>query len=407
MTQSSSPSRRGTVALLIFGAFLGGLTVGRWQRPPTLTSLSPGGAALPAAIVAAPIREVWDLVHEKFAGTVSDEKLAQGVLRGLIGGIGDPYSAYANREETSQFADDLDGSFTGIGVEIGMRRGVITVIAPLKGSPAERAGVRARDIIVSIDGTEVTVETSLTDVVAKIRGQEGTTVTLKVLREAAKGPLDLAVKRERITLESATGRVDRGIGILELSAFHEDTPRKVRSIVRDFLARGVRGVVIDVRNNPGGILQAAVEIAGHFVKDGALVVREVPRDPAEAVERRAKGPGDLQNLPVVVVMNEGSASASEILAGALRDLRQVPLVGARSFGKGTVQELIDLSDGSSVRITIAKWVTASGKELTEQGLAPDIAIEDPDDTDAQDLVLERAMKELSAQLASPSPTEQS
>ena len=392
--------RPSALVVLFLAVFLSGVALGRWQvttegARATPTVVSP--QEFPKEINAGLVREVWDLLHEKFAGDIEDKKLSQGVLRGLVGGLGDPYSAYADPEETSQFAEDLSGSFTGIGVEIGLRRGVVTVIAPLRDSPAEKSGIRARDVIVSIDGKDITPELSLTEVVTRIRGPAGSTVTLGMFREGDDGPRKITVRRERIEIKSVTGRVEKDVGIIELSAFHEDTAQRFRELTREFLASGVKRIVLDLRNNPGGVLEVAVVIAGHFVDEGQLVVKEVPADPSQTVEHRAKGPGDLKKMPVVVVMNEGSASAAEILAAVLRDARHVKLIGAQTFGKGTVQELIDLSDGSSVRITIAKWVTPSGKELTEQGLEPDISVKDPNPDDTDDVVLKRALEELARQ----------
>lgn len=387
----------------IIAAFLGGVVVGQGRAPASSSltnalrngnSASRQGGEIPDAIDLDLLREVWDVVHEKYAGPLDDSKLASGVLRGLVAGLGDPYSAFADKEETSQFSDEISGSFTGIGVEIGVRRGLLTVIAPLKKSPAEKAGIRARDIIIAVDGENVTLDTSLTDIVAKIRGPAGTRVTLKVLREETEEPLTFEVRRERISIESVTHRVERGVGVIEVSAFHDDTARRFRTAVRDLLSANVRRIVLDLRNNPGGILQSAVDIAGHFVDDGQLVVREVPAKPDDALEHRANGPGDLRNVPVVVVVNGGSASASEILAGVLRDVRKTLLIGEQTFGKGTVQELVDLRSGASVRVTVAKWVTPSGKELTEEGLAPDVEIVDENPDDEDDVVLEGAIDKL-------------
>jgi len=388
--------RPSALLLLFLAVFLSGVAIGRWQTSMAEKTPSPVSAPseFPKAIDAGLVAEVWDFLHERYAGEIDDKKLGKGVLRGLVAGLGDPYSAFADPEETSQFADDISGSFTGIGVEIGMRRSLVTVIAPLRGSPAEKAGLRPRDVIVSVDDTEITSEVSLTEVVAKIRGPAGTSVKLEIFRENDNGPRTITVQRERIRVESVTARVENGIGIIELSAFHGDTAQRFREIVREFLAPGVKGIVLDMRNNPGGILESAVDIAGHFVDEGQLVVSEVPADPAQTLEHRAKGPSDLKKIPVVVVVNEGSASAAEILAGVLRDVRHAPLVGAQTFGKGTVQELIDLSDGSSVRITIAKWVTPSGSELTKQGLTPDVTVEDADPDDENDVALQRAIQVL-------------
>lgn len=386
----------------VAGAFLIGIALGRSPIIDKKPASSPSSLSsdLPRTINTSLVQEVWNILHEKYAGKVDDEKLARGILHGLVQGLGDPYSAYADPKETAQFEDDLSGSFTGIGVEIGVRRNLVTVIAPLKDSPAEKAGIRAADIIVGIDDLELTTETSLTDVVSRIRGPAGTPVTLKIVREGDTEPRSFTVTRARIDVPSLESRREGTIGIIQVFAFREDTGRRFSQAVRNLLQAGVSGIVLDLRNNPGGILDGAVDIAGHFVERGTVVVREVPADPKDTVEHRSRGPADLAKLPVVVIVNEGSASASEILAGALRDLRKIPVMGAETFGKGTVQELIDLSDGSSVRVTIAKWLTPSGKEFTGHGLTPDIEVKDETPDNDTDDVLERAIQELRKQTGS-------
>lgn len=382
---------------IVFGVFLIGFAAGRTQTGQG-SRQEVGSSLLPDAINVSLLQEVWDVLHQKYAGQIDDERLGHGVLEGLVRGLDDPYSAYADPMETAQFEEDLSGSITGIGVEIGVRRGLVTIIAPLNGSPAERVGIRAGDVVVAVDGEELTTDTSLTDVVSRIRGPVGTSVTIKVLREGETEVRTFTIQRDRIEIQSVESRRDGDIGIIELTAFHEDTTQRFRRVVRDLLSQGVKGIVLDLRNNPGGILDGAVAIAGHFVAPNTVVVKEVPADPAQTMEHRSRGPADLERLPVVILVNEGSASAAEILAGALRDIRQVPLIGAETFGKGSVQELVDLSDGSSIRVTIAKWVTPSGKQFSEEGLKPDIESRDEDLNDDTDVVLQRGLEELRPKL---------
>lgn len=389
----TSRIRPPVVLLLFLAVFLVGVAVGKaeesFRSPPRSPSTVADGE-LPGVINTGLFREMWDILHEKYVGEVRDEDLATGVLRGLVTGLGDPYSSYADPEEAGQFSEEISGSFSGVGIEISERSGLVTVIAPLDGSPAERAGIKAKDIIVSVDEEDVTRGMSLTEVVSKIRGPAGTEVTLGIVREQRDEPLEIRVRRESIRLESVSLRVEEEVGVIRLSAFHEDTPRRFRRVVRDLLSARVRGIVLDMRNNPGGVLASAVAIGGHFVPEGELLVREVPANPENAAEHRAAGPADLAHLPVVVLVNGGSASASEILAAALRDVRRAPIVGERTFGKGSVQELIGLSDGSSLRVTIAKWIPPSGEEVPEEGLAPDVEVEDPTPDDEVDEMMERA-----------------
>lgn len=381
-------------AVGLAAAFLVGVAAGRLeleQYPRRIERPVSGDAALPAPLDAALVREVWGVLHEKFAGPLDGADLARGALRGLAAGTGDPYTAYADPKESAQLEQDLSGSFTGIGVEIGLRRGLVTVIAPLRGSPAERAGLRARDIIVKVDGEEADRDLTLTEVVSKIRGAVGTEVRLTVAREGADDLLEFTIRRERITIESVTLNVRDDIAVVTLNTFNEDTERRFRRIAQDILARGVAGIVLDLRNNPGGLLDQAVKLAGHFLPRGTLVVTEVPKEGERRTEHRTDGPADLVRLPLVALINGGSASAAEILAAALREQRNVPLVGEQTFGKGSVQELIPLSDDGSLRVTIARWHTPKDKEIGEEGIAASVAVEDTKPTEDPDEILEKGL----------------
>lgn len=394
------PFTRFSLVVVLIAVFLGGVGVGRLDiqtlRPalrttasPTPGPLTPGG--LPAPLASDQIREVWEVIHDKFSGSLDDERLARGALRGIVAGTGDPYSAYADPEESKQFEEDLDGAFSGIGIEIGLRRGLVTVIAPLRGSPAEKVGIRARDVIVKIDGQTLDHRVTLGDIVSKIRGKSGTTVHLTIAREGEEKLLEFTVRRERITIESVRVEFRDGFAMVTISAFNEDTARRLDQAARELLAARVRGIVLDLRNNPGGLLDVGVKVAGHFLARGTLVVEEVPREGLPRTQHRADGLGDLASLPLVVLVNGGSASASEILAAALQEQRDVPLIGERTFGKGSVQELVELSDGATVRITVARWHTPKGRELDEQGIAPSIEVSDENPTEDPDEILERGL----------------
>ncbi len=367
-----------------------------------------GGAALPRVQVqnngelpnpvnTSLINEVWNIVHKKYVGKVEDQDLATGMLRGLVAGLGDPYSAFADKDETNQFEEDISGRFSGIGVEIGRKNGLVTVISPLKNSPAEKAGIKAQDIIYSVDGKNIPTDMTLSEVASKIRGPVGSSVKLGIIREKQEGTIDVTVRREKIQLESVTSEVRDGIGIINLSVFHDDTAQRFNGIARQMLTARVKGIVLDMRNNPGGVLNGAVEIASHFVNEGDIVVKEVPADPSKAIEHRAEGPADLARIPIVVLVNGGSASAAEIMAGALRDLRSAKIVGEKTFGKGTVQELVKLSDGSSMRITIAKWLTPNGDEIAEKGISPDVQVEQGENEKIDDQ-LDRALAIIKTQV---------
>lgn len=383
-------------AILLAGAFVAGAIVGRVNlratEPPATKAPAVTAGDLPSALDAARVREVWDALHEHFAGALDDADLATGALRGIAAGSGDPYTSYADPEESKQFDDDLSGSFTGVGIEIGLRRGAVTVIAPLRGSPAERAGVRARDIIVNIDGKEIESTFSLTEVVAKIRGPAGTDVHLSVAREGKEDLLDFTIRRERISLESLKLDFRDRIAIVTLSNFTEDVDQTFRAIARRIVAGGAKGVLLDLRNNPGGLLDTSVKVAAHFLPKGTIVVSEVPKAGAERTEHRTEGPADLVSLPVVVLINGGSASASEILAAALQEQRDASLVGEQTFGKGSVQELVELSDGGTLRVTIAKWHTPSDKVIGDEGIKPTVAVDDHDPAADPDEILEKGLE---------------
>ena len=401
-------SARFPLSLAIACAFLGGVIVGhletaRSPAPAGRASPSPSADRLPEPVDAQRIRELWDVLHEKFSGPLDDGRLAHGALRGIAGSTGDPYTAYADRQESRQFEEDLEGAFSGIGIEIGLRRGLITVIAPLRGSPAERAGIRARDIIVSVDGTDIDHQVSLSEVVSKIRGKSGTTVRLDVAREGDRTPRAFTITRERIRLDSVTATTREEIATITLSAFNEDTARRFRTIARGIRADRARGLILDLRNNPGGLLEQSVTIAGHFLPKGTVVVEEVPREGLPRTEHRTDGPADLLELPTVVLVNGGSASAAEILAAALNEQRDIPLVGETTFGKGSVQEFVELSDGSSVRVTIARWHTPKGKEIGEQGIAPSVAVDDPEPENDPDEILEKGRALLRERIGKPPP----
>jgi carboxyl-terminal processing protease len=394
---------RFSLPVALAAAFLVGISVGRLQlgadnRPVERRSSQDGGS-LPGSLRADHVREVWDALHEKFAGTLDDTDLATGALKGIAAGTGDPYTAYADPEESKQFAADLSGSFTGIGVEIGLRRGLVTVIAPLRGSPAERAGLRAQDVIGRVDGEEVFKHLTLTEVVTKIRGPAGTEVRLSVAREGHEGDLNLTIRRERIAIESVTLTIQGQMAIVTLNGFNDATEQRFQRVAREILRADVQGVVLDLRNNPGGLLEQAVKISGHFLPRNALVVSEVPKDPAQRTDHRTDGPGDLARLPVVVLVNGGSASAAARISAALQEQRNAPLVGETTFGKGSVQELLDFPDGSSLHVTVARWHTPKDQEIGDEGIAPTVPVEDKHPTENPDEILEKGLEVLRQQTA--------
>lgn len=318
--------------------------------------------------------------------TLSDEKLFYGAIKGLVGAAGDPYTAFFTPEEARQFLEEARGHFDGIGAEIGFRNGILSIVAPLPSTPAEKAGLLAGDHILRIDG-QSTDDMTLEEAVTRIRGNAGTKVTLQIFREEEKEPRDITILRARIdipTLEISRDD-ERDIIIFQLSNFSEDAPSRFREMIPELTRHLPSGIILDLRNNPGGFLDAAVEIAGWFLAPNTPVVIERERGKENTV-RLAQGSGILADIPTVVLINRGTASAAEILAGALRDNRDVLLVGEKTFGKGTIQEFPPLSGGAALKVTIGEWLTPNGTSLRESGLAPDKEITDNPDTEIDEIL---------------------
>jgi carboxyl-terminal processing protease len=382
------------ILTLSFLCFAAGIVIGRVIFAPANLPSSPPPAELPEFFDLTRFNELYQYIREKYVGEVKGEKLFEGVLAGLVQGLGDPYSVYADAETTRRLQEDLTGKFSGVGIEIGMRQGMVTVIAPLPNSPAAAAGVKAGDVIIKVDDTEITPQMTLDEVVTLIRGPEGTKVVLTVLRENVQDVIEIPIVRQQIDVRSVNLRWEGNIAILSINVFAEDTEKEIAHAAAKIRSRYTRGIILDLRNNPGGVFSIAINVAGHFLPSGTPVVHEVAQNNKREIYH-ARGPGDLQNIPAVVLVNRGTASAAEILAGALRDQRKVKLVGERTFGKGSVQELKLLRAGASVRLTVARWETPAGHALSEQGLDPEIKIKDNPAT-PEDEVLAQAQAVLTS-----------
>lgn len=338
----------------------------------------------------------WDLLKNRYvdAKDLKDNALVEGAIRGMLASTGDPYTTFLNTEENAELESDISGSFEGIGAEVGIRDKILTIISPLSGSPAEKAGLRAGDKIVKINDEE-TLQMSLDEAVRKMRGKKGTDVTFTIFRDGENDTRQVTVKRDRIEVKSVTVEYrDGNIAYIKLTRFGEDTMRDFEIITQDVQNYKAKGIILDMRNNPGGLLQTAVDLSGKFLRVGSVVVQEEYGDGKKDIEKTV-GRGELKDIPIVVLINEGSASASEILAGALKDNREnVTIVGKKSFGKGSVQELVSLPKGAAVKITIAKWFTPSGKGIDGEGISPDVEVELTDeDFDARrDPQLDKALE---------------
>jgi carboxyl-terminal processing protease len=322
-----------------------------------------------------------------------------GAISGMVKSLEDPFSGFMNPEESQQFSEDMQGTFEGIGTEIGIKNDILTIIAPIEGTPAAKAGLKAGDMVIKIDDT-VTTDMSVDEAVAKIRGPKGTEVRLTILREKNGDPKEITIVRDTINVKSVNAEFkDDGIAIVKISKFGDDTTFEFDKVSNEIISRKAKGIVVDLRNNPGGYLETAVDLASKFVPRDELVVAEESRD-SKKNEFRARGGDILNGIPVSVLVNSGSASASEILAGALRDNLGVKLVGKKTFGKGSVQQLEKMSEGSSLRITVARWLTPRGDYIMEKGIDPDIEIEltDEDYNQGHDPQLNKALEILKGEI---------
>ncbi len=317
--------------------------------------------------------DVWNLVQERHVdGGISEQDLFYGALKGMLEALEDPYSVFFDPESTQQFNDDLNGNFFGIGAELGQEAEGVTVVAPLTDSPAEAAGLRAGDVIVRIDG-EDSLQMTVAEAVSLIRGEEGTQVVLTVARPGSAELLDITITRQEIHIESVEWEIrEDGIAVIEIYMFNDETLKLFREATQEVVAADARGIVLDLRNNPGGIFQDAIDIAGFWIENDVVVLQKVGEE-QQAFE--SQGTARLAGIPTVVLVNGGSASSSEILAGALQDYGAATLIGTTTFGKGSVQEYYEYNDGSAVKVTVAEWLTPKGRSINETGIEPDVVVE--------------------------------
>ncbi len=338
--------------------------------------------------------DVWSRLQEKFVdpSKMDKEKMVYGAISGLVNSLDDPYTVFFPPQEAKTFEDDIRGSFGGIGAEIGMQKGILTVVAPLKNSPAEKAGLQAKDMILKIDGKD-TAKMTVDEAVRNIRGERGTQVKLLVFRDSFEVPKEIAITRDTIRIPIVKHESKgNGIYYIALYNFNEQSGNEFRRALQGFFGSGDKKLILDLRNNPGGYLNLAVDIGSFFTPPGAVIVQEEYRDGTKDVYRSA-GYNLLKDVPVVVLVNAGSASASEILAGALRDLNHTQLVGEKTFGKGSVQELVNLPNKASLKVTIAQWVTPNGTVINGNGLEPDVAVKIPEKPEeGKDYYLDKALE---------------
>ena len=368
------------VAATIAGVliFIGGVNVGNGNITVRQSNLPAGHSGdLPEDLNYESVEQVYDTLKKTYDGQLDTEKLLDGLKDGLAQATGDQYTEYLNPQEFQEFDEQLNGSFSGIGAELGKEDNVLVIVAPIAGFPAEKAGLRPKDVISKIDG-EQAYDLSVTEAVNKIRGEAGTKVKLTIIRGGTE-ELEFEIERAQITIPSVTTEIlDGNIGYMKVSRYGEDTTKLARAAAIQFKQAGVKGVILDVRGNPGGLLNSAVDLASLWLPSGKVVLQE-KRGDTVVQTFRASGTATLKDIPTVVLIDEGSASASEITAGALKDNDVATLIGQKTFGKGSVQQLEELVGGGMLKVTIARWYTPAGKNIDKEGIEPDTKVERTDE----------------------------
>lgn len=394
---------------LLAGAFSGGLIAG-WlipsasqinsitEIPSVITEKTEVAAEASESSdlekLFAPFWESWDIIHNQFVDQpVDDLKLMQGAIRGMIDALGDEHSGYMDPEEFKQANMPLEGSYTGIGAWVDTTGDYLTIVSPMPGSPAEEAGLLPGDEIIAIDGEDVT-STDPSIVLQSVLGPEGTTVVLKVHRPDTSETLEFTIVREKIEIPSIESKMlDENIAYIYLSTFGESTTNDLKQALDELLAQNPDGLILDLRNNTGGYLDTAIEVVSQFIPDGVVMIEKLGT--GEEITYEAIPGGKATEIPLVVLVNGGSASASEITAGAIQDRGRGVLVGTTTYGKGSVQNWVELDNNQgAVRVTVARWLTPNGRLIHQIGLTPDYVVEftEQDITDGNDVQLQKAIE---------------
>jgi carboxyl-terminal processing protease len=407
--------------ILLAGAFSGGFIVGHLipatGQIPFLSDIFPSAPTVAPDLQSAtpdelqtlftPFWEAWNIVHTQYVEQpVDDLTLMQGAIRGMMEALGDEQTLYMDPQLYSDETQFMQGEYEGIGAYVDLDGEYLTIVSPIAGSPAELAGLHPSDKVIAIDGVDMT-GTPPEEVRLKVLGPEGSTVTLTVRREGEAEPLEFVITRARITIHTAEGKMlEDDIAYVDINMFGDKTTQELRATLQNLMKQNPRGMIIDLRNNPGGYLNTAIEVSSEFIEEGIIMYEQYGdgrRDQYEAL-----GNGQATDIPIVVLINEGSASASEILAGALQDYELATLVGEKSYGKGSVQNLQPLSNNQgAARVTIAKWLTPKERAIDHVGLQPDVYVEmAPEDfVSDQDPQLDAAVETLNAIInGNPIPT---
>ncbi|MCL5795804.1 MAG: S41 family peptidase [Patescibacteria group bacterium] len=356
---------------------------------PKITNLNLGA---PKDIDFSLFWDAWNTVKDRYVSSSDTQKMTYGAISGMVSSLGDPYSLFLTPEEAKNFSEDLKGTFDGIGAELEAKNGQLTIVAPLDKSPAMEAGLRAQDVISKIDNQSVS-EMTFQEAINKIRGSKGTEVTLSVIRQGWDEAKEFKIKRDTIKVDSVKWEQKGNITYIKIRQFGDDTTGLLQKAADFAIKNNSQAVIIDLRNNPGGYVTSAQDLASLFL-DNKVVVKEKQKDNSVQELKTTLIPR-LKDKKLTVLINGGSASASEIFAGAIQDYQRGILVGEKSFGKGSVQSLVSLKDGSEVRITIAKWLTPNNRAIDKEGIKPDIEVKltEDDQNNNRDPQLDRAIEE--------------
>lgn len=324
--------------------------------------------------------QVRDALLTKYDGEIDDEDLLEAAIKGMTDSLNDPYTVFMNEEEYKSFVEQSEGHFVGIGAQLGIKDDKITVVAPIEGSPAEKAGLKSGDVILKVDDVEIT-EPNLDETVSMIRGEQGKTVVLTVERNGS--TQEISIIRDEIEMVSVKGEIiDGNIGYIEISSFDENVSEEFKSKITELKSQGMEGMILDLRGNPGGFLNEAVKVASQFIPKGEVITYTIDKY-GNKQESKSVG-GEAKGMPLVILIDGGSASASEVVTGALRDYEAGTIIGTTSFGKGIVQQLIEFSDGNGgLKVTTSKYYTPNGENIHKIGITPDIEVTLPEELSTQ------------------------